>query len=243
MRGFRRDKRDWAGLLRAVAMAVGAVMLAGAAGGMEATPPPPTVAAPEVALTAEERELWAELYFSAVYAATLSEGAASGIPASPESLDKSGYLVWKPVVAFPLKDAAKRFNAEGILTRKGLLDLQADMARKKHRGEKVLDLGEVVIARSDREVLFAAGVAGAKVGSVEIYGPRTLYVRRNPDGARFYVYRQVLRAVLAFRAAKKDLPVDLPALTAFVGSLNPEAEKKFDLQKMFDEARREVTSR
>jgi hypothetical protein len=226
-----------------LALVIATIGLAGATVGDDRPKASPAPSASTAILTSEEREPWADLYFSALSAATLAEGTATAIPASHDALEKSAYLVWKPVLSFPIKDGARKLNADAPLSRRGLLDLQSDLLRRKHRGEKALDAGEIVIARSIGEVLFAAGTRSAKEGVVELFGPRTLSIRRNPEGARFFIYRQVLRALRAFRAARKDLPADIVALTAFAGSLNPEAEKRFDLQQMFDEARREVTSR
>lgn len=197
---------------------------------------------PSSVVTTEERELWAELYFSGFTAATLSEGSASAIPGSLEALEKSPYLVWKPRLTFTIKEAMKKWDASGVVDRRKVLDILAEVVRKKHRGEKVLEPGEVLLVRSNQEILFAAGIRGAKEGTTEVYGPRTQYVRRNPEGARFYVYRQVHRAMRAYHAARKGLPSSLNALTEFVGRLNPDAEKRFDLNKMFEEAKREVTS-
>lgn len=190
----------------------------------------------------EEKELWAELYFSALTAATLTEGKASAVPATVEALEKSPYLVWKPALSYPVKDAGQKWNIAGMVSRRRILEIQSEILRKKHTGMVSLERGEILIAISEEEILFAAGIAGVR-DQVEMYGPRTFYVRRNPEGARFYIYRQVHRAVRAYRAGGKSLPADLKALSEFVGVVNPECERKYDLKTMFQEAVREVSSR
>ncbi|MGH8103697.1 MAG: hypothetical protein ACREJQ_04165, partial [bacterium] len=138
---------------RLIALVIGLAMLALAGGKGIATP----LDQDAEHLAIVNSEGWADLYFSALTAAAFDNLSPSGMPKTLADLEKSRYMLWIPKPDFKVTDVSKTLTGGRTFLNHDLMDFEADLLKRKHRGDFALKPGEMLIAYSDSEMLFAAG--------------------------------------------------------------------------------------
>jgi hypothetical protein len=186
-----------------------------------------------------KNEGWADLYFAGLTAAALDGNSVSSLPKSIVELEKTKYLLWAPKPGLKVTDVSKNLTRGRIYSKHDLMDFENDLLKRKHSGDLALKPGEVLIAYSDSELLFAAGIYdGDKPAMV---GPKKVEIRRSPNTVDTFLYRQIKKAVEMFEAKNGKSPVAPGDLTEAAGTENKSATGKLPFASWFSKALDEVS--
>lgn len=185
-------------------------------------------------------EGWADLYFSGLTAAALDNFSTSGVPKTLAELEKSKYLLWIPKTELKVSDASKALTQGRMFSKRDLADFETTLLTRKHHGDFALKPGEVLIAYSDGEVLFAAGIKDGDQAAM--YGPKKIEIRRSPNTVDSFLYRQVRKAVEIYEAKNAKMPAALKDLADAAGAENKAAFAKRALDAWFAKAVDEVNA-